>query len=251
MHIGLLVTNTDRSAFAARHPNDAEKFRTLIAAARPDWQVTAFDLPLGEFPEKTQRFDGFVIGGSPASVHDDSPWIARLCVLIREAHARSLPLVGACFGHQAIALALGGRVGPNPGPFVLGAAETEVVAAPDWMDAVQTYRLAAAHGEQVLDLPAGAEVIGQSPGCPVAAYRIGKTVFATQYHPEMTPEFAAALVEEFAPGFPDPVGAVARASLQGGIEGPRFAEWIARFFEQAASLRSDQDKAAIRSIAVT
>jgi GMP synthase-like glutamine amidotransferase len=251
MHIGLLVTNTDRSAFAARHPSDAEKFRTLIAAVRPNWQMTAFDLPLGEFPTEPKRFDGFLIGGSPASVHDENSWIARLFVLIREAQAGSLPLVGACFGHQAIAMALGGRVGPNPGPFVLGAAETEVVAAPDWMIGAKSFRLAAAHGEQVIDLPAGAEVIGWSPGCPVAAYRIGKTVFSTQYHPEMTPEFAAALVEEFAPEFPDPVGAVARTALKGGIEGPRFAEWIARFFELAAPERSDQDRAAIRSIAVT
>jgi GMP synthase-like glutamine amidotransferase len=251
MHIGLLVTNTDRSAFAARHPRDAEKFRTLIAAVRPDWQTTAFDLPAGEFPTEVKRFDGFLIGGSPASVHDDRPWIARLFVLIREAHAGSLPLVGVCFGHQAITMALGGRVGPNPGPFVLGAAETEVVAAPAWMTGSQVFRLAAAHGEQVIDLPAGAEVIGRSPGCPFAAYRIGKTVFSTQYHPEMTPEFATALVEEFAPDFPETVGTVARASLHGGIEGPRFAEWIARFLEQAAPERSDQDRAAIRSIAVT
>ena len=251
MHIGLLVTNTDRSAFAARHPCDAEKFRTLIAAVRPDWRMTAFDLPFGEFPEETQQFDGFLIGGSPASVHDDAPWIARLFGLIRDAQAGSLPLVGVCFGHQAIAMALGGRVGPNPGPFVLGAAETEVVAVPDWMIGAQSFRLAAAHGEQVMDLPAGAEVIGSSPGCPVAAYRIGKTVFSTQYHPEMTPEFAAALVGELAPMFPGPVGAVGRASLQGGIEGPRFAEWIARFLEQANSARPAQDRAAIRSIAVT
>ncbi len=251
MHIGLLVTNTDRSAFAARHPRDAEKFRSLIAGVRPEWRVTAFDLPSGAFPAEGQAFDGLLIGGSPASVLDDSPWIARLFSLIRGAHAASVPLVGACFGHQAIAMALGGRVGPNPGPFVLGAAETEVVAAPSWMAGAGPFRLAAAHGEQVLDLPAGAEVIGRSPGCPVAAYRVGQTVFATQYHPEMTPDFAAALVEEFAPGFPEDVGAAARVALQAGIEGPRFAEWIARFYEQAAPPGADQDSAAIRSIAVT
>jgi len=49
----------------------------------------------------------------------------------------------------------------------------------------------------------------------------------------MTPEFAAALVEEFAPHFPPEVGEAGRKALLGGIEGPRFGEWIARFFEQA------------------
>ena len=42
--------------------------------------------------------------------------------------------------------------------------------------------------------------------CPVAAYRVGTRVFATQHHPEMTPDFAAALVEELSPHFPPEVG---------------------------------------------
>ena len=234
MHIAVLVTNTDDSGFAARHPRDDEKFRRLIATVRPTWRMTAFDLPKGAFPADPGGFDGLLIGGSPASVLDDTPWIARLLTLIRSAHAAGVPMVGACFGHQAIARALGGRVGANPGPFVLGAAETEITAPAPWMVGAGRIRLAAAHGEQVAELPPGAEVVGRSDGCPIAAYRIGTRVFATQYHPEMTADFAAALVEEFAPYVPPAVGAAARAALQGGIEGPRFAEWIARFFEQAA-----------------
>lgn len=238
MHIALLVTNTDESDFAARHPRDAEKFRRLIAGVRPAWQVTAFDLPKGEFPEDLEGFDGVLIGGSPASVRDDLPWVHRLMRLIRAAYAQGVPMVGACFGHQAIAQALGGTVGRNPGPFVLGAAETEIFAPAPWMAGAGRIRLAAAHGEQVVELPDGAEVIGRSEGCAVAAYRMGDRVFATQHHPEMTPDFAAALVEEFAPHFPPEVGAAGRVALQRGIEGPRFAEWIARFFEQAAAGRA-------------
>lgn len=231
MHIAVLATNTDDSDFAARHLRDVEKFRVLLQGVRPEWKVTAFDLPKGEFPNDVQEFDGFLIGGSPSSVHDEDAWIERLLSVIRAAYAAGKPLAGACFGHQAIAKALGGVVGPNPGPFVLGTAETEVVALAPWMEPVDRFRLAAAHGEQVTALPPGAEVVGVTPGCPAAAYRIGDRVFATQYHPEMTPEFVAALVEEFAPHFPEEVGAAARKSLVAGTEGPRFAEWIARFFE--------------------
>lgn len=233
MHIAVLATNTDDSAFAARHPRDVEKFRELMLGVRPSWTVTAFDLPKGEFPEDVQGFDGFLIGGSPSSVHDEDAWIERLLSVIRDAYAAGKPLAGACFGHQAIAKALGGVVGPNPGPFVLGTAETQVTSPAPWMEPVDRFRLAAAHGEQVTELPPGAEVVGITRGCPAACYRIGRQVFATQYHPEMTPGFLAALVEEFAPQFPAEVGAVARASLAQGTEGPRFAEWIARFFEQA------------------
>lgn len=233
MHIAVLATNTDESEFASRHPRDVEKFTVLMRGVRPDWQITAFDLPKGIFPADGQAFDGFLIGGSPSSVHDEDAWIERLMTIIRAALAAGKPLAGACFGHQAIAKALGGVVAPNPGPFVLGTAETRVVAPAPWMDPVPSFRLAAAHGEQVTVLPQGAEVVGVTPGCPAACYRIGNQVFATQYHPEMTPAFLTALVEEFAPHFPADVGQAARASLVLGTEGPRFAEWIARFFETA------------------
>lgn len=233
MHIAVLATNTDDSAFAGRHPRDVEKFRRLLLGVRPGWKVTAFDLPKGEFPETLEGFDGALIGGSPSSVHDEDAWIERLFGLIRGGLAAGVPLVGACFGHQAIAKALGGNVGPNPEGFVLGTAETQVVAPAPWMEPVASFRLAAAHGEQVTELPPGAVVVGQTPGCPAAAYRVGGAVFATQYHPEMTPEFLAALVEEFAPQFPAEVGKAARESLAAGTEGLRFADWIARFFEQA------------------
>jgi GMP synthase-like glutamine amidotransferase len=233
MHIAVLATNTDDSDFAARHPRDGVKFTALLHGARPGWQVTAFDLPKGDFPDTLQGFDGVLIGGSPSSVHDKDAWIARLMRLILQAYAAGMPLAGACFGHQAIAKALGGTVGPNPGPFVLGTAETEVIAPAPWMEPVARFRLAAAHGEQVTVLPPGAEVVGRTEGCPAACYRIGRRVFATQYHPEMTPAFLAALVGEFAPQFPAEVGEAARVSLELGAEGPRFAEWIARFFESA------------------
>jgi GMP synthase-like glutamine amidotransferase len=233
MHIAVLATNTDESAFAARHPRDVEKFQVLLHGVRPEWKVSAFDLPKGQFPKDVEGFDGFLIGGSPSSVHDEDAWIERLLSVIRAAYAAGKPLAGACFGHQAIAKALGGTVGPNHGPFVLGTADTEIVSPAPWMEPVAHFRLAAAHGEQVTVLPPGAEVVGRTPGCPAACYRIETSVFATQYHPEMTPEFLAALVEEFAPQFPVEVGEAAKASLPLGTEGPRFAEWVARFFEQA------------------
>ncbi len=234
MHILVLVTNTDQSAFAARHPRDAEKFTTLLKLVRPNWQVTTFEVTENDFPASLQGFDGLLIGGSPASVNDENHWIERLSDLIRRAFAAGLPMMGVCFGHQAIAQALGGKVGPNPGPFILGTTETTFSTRAPWMpEDAHKITLASAHGEQVTALPEGAEVMGESLTCPIAAYRIGGSVFATQHHPEMTPGFLAALVEEFTPDFPPEVGTRARASLAKAPEGPRFAEWIARFFEQA------------------
>ncbi len=234
MHLAVLVTNTDRSDFAARHPRDDEKFRRLIASVRPAWQISAFDLPEGRFPAEIAAFDGLVIGGSPASVNDPAAWIARLMRLIVEAHDTGIPMVGACFGHQAIAKALGGEVRPNPSGWVFGAVDTPISLPAPWMpDSARRITLAAAHGEQVTALPPGAQVLGGTAACPIGCYRIGQAVFAIQHHPEITEAFLDGLVREYAPILPPDVAARARDSLDRNLEGPRFAEWMARFFEQA------------------
>jgi GMP synthase-like glutamine amidotransferase len=235
MHLALLVTNTDDSAFAARHPRDGEKFAAMIAQVRPDWRVTVFDLPTGQFPPDDARFDGWMIGGSPASVHDAAPWIARLLDLIRQLAAQKTPVFAACFGHQAVALALGGQVRRNPAGWKLGLAEM-IVGPNPWLPP-GPLRQYAAHLEQVTRLPDGAWVLASSDHCPVAAFAIGGHVLTTQYHPEMTHGFITALVDEIAPKLPSDVGEAAKASLGQQADTAAFAESIVRFFKSASPAR--------------
>jgi GMP synthase-like glutamine amidotransferase len=239
MHIAVLVTNTDDSAFAARHPHDGDKFRALLAPLRPDWRFTDYPVKDGVFPATPDGIDGVIITGSPASVHDGAPWIVRLADLIRDMAAQGMPMFGACFGHQAIAKALGGGVDRNPQGWVFGTVATV-------MEGLGPIRLYAAHSEQVTALPRGARVTGSSPGCAVASFAIGTRVMTTQYHPEMSPDFIAALIEELAHKLPPQVVRRARASLARPADTDRIAAAMVAFFETAA-----QDKAASRSIAVT
>ncbi|OZA11769.1 MAG: hypothetical protein B7Y02_08290 [Rhodobacterales bacterium 17-64-5] len=232
MHIAILVTNTDTSAFATRHPRDAEKFRALIAPRRPLWQISSFDLPKGEFPADPLAFDGYIIGGSPASVNDDAVWIARLMRAIPVLAASGKPVFGACFGHQAIALALGGTVTRNPGGWAFGVTETEVITPTPWTSG--PLRVNAAHSEQVTVLPQGAEVISRNAACAVGAFRIGHNVLTTQYHPEITPDFMAGLVAEYGPRLPPQVAARAQASLSLPAEVDRMADGILAFLGQAS-----------------
>ncbi len=147
MHIAILMTNTDDSDFAARWPRDGEKFTNLLSPLRPDWKFSIYPVKDDVFPEGSAVFDGVIITGSPASVHDTAPWVPRLLKLIRHLHAKGTPMFGACFGHQAIALALGGTVAQNPGGWVFGVVRTEMEGKP--------LRLYAAHSEQVTVLPKG------------------------------------------------------------------------------------------------
>jgi GMP synthase-like glutamine amidotransferase len=223
MRIAILMANTDESDFAQKHPKDGEKFTNLLAPLRPDWQFEVHSVKDGEFPDQLTGYDGFIITGSPASVHDDEAWVHRLMQVIREIRALDRPMFGACFGHQAITKSLGGKVKKNPGGWVFGLVETEMEGAP--------IRLYGAHVEQVTELPEGAEALGGNAECPVGAYRMGPRVLATQYHPEITEEFATALVEEYAKKLPLEVAVRAKDSLVQQAETGRMAARIVAFFE--------------------
>lgn len=236
MHLAILMANTDSSDFAQLHPKDGAKFTALIHSVRPEWTTQVFAVKDGIFPTELSGFDGVLITGSPASVHEDAPWVADLLALIRRIVAARMPLFGACFGHQAIALALGGKVGVNPGGWVFGLTGTDITAPAPWMAMLpQRTCLYAAHIEQVTDLPEGAQILTASQNCPVGGFAIGNHVYTTQYHPEMSAGFIAALIDHLADDKPADVIARARASLDRPADTSAFAESIAQFFERSSS----------------
>lgn len=226
MHIAILMTNTDESAFAQGWPKDGEKFIALLSPLRPHWEFTVFSVKDGVFPRDLGAFDGFIITGSPASVHDSEPWVGKLLAQIGDIAALKTPMFGACFGHQAIAMALGGSVGPNPGGWALGQTETVMDGAP--------IRLYAAHREQVLALPTGAVVLGGNGDCAIGSFAMGDAVLTTQYHPEMTPDFIGALLEHLDGALPGAVIERARASLSQQADTDRMALRIVEFLERSA-----------------
>lgn len=235
MHLAILMTNTDESEFAQAHPKDGEKFTRLIHGVRPEWQLTSFGVKDGVFPGDINAFDGVIITGSPASVLDTDPWVTRLLTLIKTAFAGNIPMFGACYGHQAIALALGGAIGPNPAGWVFGLSHSTVTDAAEWMtDLPSSLPQYGAHTEAVTRLPEGARVLTTSDACVVTGFRIESKVYTTQNHPEMTPEFIAALVAEYHDKLPEGVGDAAKASLTQDVDINLYAETVARFFEGAS-----------------
>lgn len=227
MRLAILMTNTDESAFAHAHPRDGQKFSELLWGVRPDWAFEVFSIKDGIFP-RTLNFDGLLITGSPASVHDEEAWIPKLEGLVREAVEKRLPLFGACFGHQVIAKALGSDIIPNPDGWVLGRIETQ------FMGKTSPVPFYAAHKEQVASLPQDAQLVARTQGCEIAGFAINKHVLTTQYHPEMTGSFIAALLDAFADEIGHHVAKKAAASLTEETDVNALAEWIANFYEQAA-----------------
>ncbi len=131
-------------------------------------------------PEHSE-FDAAVVLGSKWSVYDDAAvgeWIDEELAWMRDAQANATPLLGVCFGAQAMAMALGGAVEPAP--------STEI----GWVNIVSSHPGIAPgpwfqfHGDRCLP-PTGVEVLATNELC-VQAFRSGSAL-AVQFHPEIDP----------------------------------------------------------------
>jgi len=143
------------------------------------------------------RPKGVILSGGPASVH-----AAGAPLPPPELYDTGVPVLGICYGEQAMAQQLGGKVeGGHHREF--GRAEIEVIEdSPLFADVWkrgEKYPVWMSHGDRVTKPPPGFRVLATSPNAPIAA--IGdeaRKFYATQFHLEVvhTPQ-GAALIRNF------------------------------------------------------
>ncbi len=135
-----------------------------------------------------------ILSGGPASVLDKDAPLAPKAI-----YDAGVPVLGICYGEQAMAQQLGGKVeGGHHREF--GRAEVEVVSDSPLFEGVwrkgEKYPVWMSHGDRVTVLPPAFRVLGTSPNAPIAI--IGdddRKFYATQFHLEVmhTPHGAALL----------------------------------------------------------
>jgi GMP synthase-like glutamine amidotransferase len=187
--VAILRTGGPPPALAERHGDYPAMFRALLGDG---CAFEAFDSQAGEWPDPA-AFDAAVITGSSAGVYEPDPWIADLLGWIREAKGRT-GLIGVCFGHQAMAQALGGRVEKSERGWGVGLHRYDVVSTEPWMvPALETVAIPVSHQDQVVEKPAGARVTLRSAFTPFAGLAWDDDAISLQGHPEFTPAYAADL----------------------------------------------------------
>ncbi|MCK9917860.1 glutamine-hydrolyzing GMP synthase [Microbacteriaceae bacterium K1510] len=143
---------------------------------------------------KDMKPKAVILSGGPASVHEANAPLAPKAI-----YDAGVPILGICYGEQAMAQQLGGKVeGGHHREF--GRAEVEVTAESPLLDGVwekgQKYPVWMSHGDRVTELPPGFKVLGTSPNAPIAMIGDDKRKFyATQFHLEVvhTPHGASLL----------------------------------------------------------
>jgi GMP synthase (glutamine-hydrolysing) len=203
--------------------------------SRPGQQWDVHDVEHGEFPPDLRAYDGFAITGSPASVYDDQPWIHRLLAVIREIQQRRIPLLGICFGHQAVAQALGGTVQPNPKGWEVGVRALALTGAgaslAGFSAAPHPLALLELHGDVVTRLPPGAVPLAGSDRTQFEMYAVGDRTLCLQGHPEFDADVVREAIDKLeARGRLTPdQAAAARATLATPVPGGFWRPWLQEF----------------------
>ena len=227
--IAIYLTDTDQSDLRQHFPDYAVMLEELLSPHMVA-EFQHFNVVEGNFPEDPTSFDGVVISGSAAFVGDRDPWIATLFDHIRQLDQAGTKLLGVCFGHQAIAAALGGRVERRR--ISLGATPMQLSAKRPWMQPEHDLlRLYAGNFEQIVALPVGLDPLGGHPDCLIAMIEKGTHILGLQFHPEFPTDYVIGYIEELRGHVPEEKIEAALSEVAGGHDGAIFGQWAARFLE--------------------
>lgn len=194
-HINILLCDTFPGRLPDFIPNYESLFIDLFAAIGENPEYRVFQSWQGELPHEIHRGELYVIPGSLDSAYDDKPWIVNLLHWIENAYREGAKMMGICFGHQAIARALGGVVEHYAGGFGAGVRASRVLDEPmkSYFTGGQMHLLYS-HHDQVMSLPRDAVLCTTSDFCKNESFRIGRQVITFQGHPEFTVAYSRHLL---------------------------------------------------------
>jgi GMP synthase-like glutamine amidotransferase len=212
----------------ADHGFDVEEFLVVPEDSFHDPSV------LVDFPDPT-GYDVIVPMGAPWSIYDHDTigtWVHEEIDFLRGAHEAGVPVLGICFGGQALACAVGGAVIPATQPEVgwtlVETKRPDLVPPGPWFQW---------HGDRWV-LPDGITALARTP-LAEQAFVSGRSL-GVQFHPELTPAMLDGWLafggEAHARGLGlDPDGLRAETAVQAEPAAQRARSLVRTFLENVAN----------------
>jgi GMP synthase (glutamine-hydrolysing) len=156
------------------------QYAQIIARRVREAQVYCELFPWDAPAEKILSIDpkGFIFSGGPRSVYEKAaPYIQDFIF------KTSLPVLGICYGMQALTHALGGQVDPSASR-EYGQAEIQPLLSTPLLATLSLVWMS--HGDRITRLPEGFIALARSGNSPYAAMGdLQRKYFGVQFHPEV------------------------------------------------------------------
>jgi GMP synthase (glutamine-hydrolysing) len=175
-----------------------EEYAAFVACTKlPEERLHRFRLEAAPLPPlRLDDYAGIFIGGGPFNSSDpeESKSAVQLRVerelagLLDEVVARDFPFFGACYGVGTLGVHQGGIVDRHysePISAVRISLTAEGLADPLLDGVPERFDAFVGHKEACRVLPSSAVLLASSATCPVQMFRVGRNVYATQFHPEL------------------------------------------------------------------
>ena len=232
MNICILHIGFSNGSHKNRHSTSPERFINLLKPLLSEAKWTTIHCLEDSLPVDANQFDVYLITGGKYSVFEDLDWQHKLFDFIRQIYSNNIPLLGICYGHQAIAHVLGGHVERFDNGWGAGVTTINVIDQPTWLQPIaEKIDLLTMHQDQVTSMPPEAIRFLGSYFCHNSGFYIDDKVLAIQQHPEFTTELCRDLIvrrkkrigEQYEP---------ALQSLEIKHQGSYVGQWMANFINQ-------------------
>ena len=157
------------------------QYTQLIARRLRELKIYSEVCPWDEIPD-IKDVEGFILSGGPESSNiEGNPNINP------KIFNSGKPILGVCYGMQVLAFQEGGQI-VNEGKKEFGHAQIKIESKSSiFANLDNNISVWMSHGDKVVSLPEGYEVIASSDNSPIAAFHNqAKNYYGLQFHPEVT-----------------------------------------------------------------
>ena len=150
-----------------------------------DW--TSYKATKGHFPRIKDGYTHLLLTGSEASILERENWVYEEIEVVQQAIEKGLSVLGSCYGHQLLALALAGSAHikrsekPEIGWIAIDIKETNNILG----QKRRAYSFSI-HFDKVVNLKEPFVILASSEHCQIQAFQLSeKPVWGIQIHPEI------------------------------------------------------------------